>query len=289
MHTEYRSVLGQINWLQSRSQFHICYQFSVCASASSAPTIANCKELNKLVRTIRAQPVTLRFWPLKGPHRFLGLPDASYKNNQDKSSQRGEVIFLAEARRKGERHGKGSLIDFESKKIKQSTPSTTVAELYSFIKCYGTCKFLQGLWCDISGEKAPIHMRTDANNLVTTARTTHQPEQKETIHMIQVLRKESNSGDIEDLSHIVTEHCLSDCLTKSSAKSDNLRKAIQTGRLTDIDVHPAFRSLTSHKAYWAQWLVHNIPNAYEVVTFMDEPMTCAITQYYMACRELSMP
>ena len=207
-------MLGQINWLQSRSQFHICYQFSVCASASSAPTIANCKELNKLVRTIRAQPVTLRFWPLKGPHRLIGLPDASFKNNQDKSSQRGEVVFLAEARRKGERNGKGSLIDFESKKIKQSTPSTTVAELYSFIKCYGTCKFLQGLWCDISGEKAPIHMRTDANNLVTTARTTHQPEQRETIHMIQVLRKESNSGDIEDLSHIVTEHCLSDCLTK---------------------------------------------------------------------------
>ena len=66
-------------------------------------------------------------------------------------------------------------------------------------------------------------------------------------------------------------------------------KATQTGRLTDLDVHPAFRSLTTHKAYWAQWLVHNIPEAYEIVTFLDEPMTCAITQYYMACRELSVP
>ena len=42
-------------------------------------------------------------------------------------------------------------------------------------------------------------MRTDANNLVTTAGTTHLPEQKETIHMIQMLRREAVSGSIEDL------------------------------------------------------------------------------------------
>ena len=44
---------------------------------------------------------------------------------------------------------------------------------------------------DISGEVAKIHMRTDAENLVTTARTIHSPEQKETIHMISMLRKEA--------------------------------------------------------------------------------------------------
>ena len=32
---------------------------------------------------------------------------------------------------------------------------------------------------DISGEVANIHMRTDAKNRVTTARTIHLPEQKE--------------------------------------------------------------------------------------------------------------
>ena len=42
---------------------------------------------------------------------------------------------------------------------------------------------------DISGEVAHIHMRTDAKNLVTTARTIHSPEQKETIHMISMLQR----------------------------------------------------------------------------------------------------
>ena len=42
---------------------------------------------------------------------------------------------------------------------------------------------------DISGEVANIHKRTDAKNLVTAARTTHLPEQKETILMISVCEK----------------------------------------------------------------------------------------------------
>ena len=53
-------------------------------------------------------------------------------------------------------------------------------------------------------------MRTDANNLVTTASTTHLPEQQETIHMIQMLRKESISGQIDDLGHVRTADMLAD-------------------------------------------------------------------------------
>ena len=64
---------------------------------------------------------------------------------------------------------------------------------------------LRGLWKDISGLDAEIHIRTDANNLVSTASTTHSPEQQETIHMIQMLRKEACSGAIADLSHVRTD------------------------------------------------------------------------------------
>ena len=76
---------------------------------------------------------------------------------------------------------------------------------------------LKGLRKDISGFDACIHTRTDANNLVTTASTTHAPEQQETIHMIQMLRKEACSGALADLSRVRTERCLADCLTKASA------------------------------------------------------------------------
>jgi hypothetical protein len=216
------------------------------------------KNLNKIVRTVRAKPLRLYFWPLEGIPRILGYPDASYKNNEDTSSQRGQAIFLAEPRKKHEPNSRGSLVDYESSKIKRTTLSTTVSELYSFMKCYGTCLFLKGLWADISGQSAEVHMRTDAHNLVTTASTTHLPEQKETIHMIQMLRKETCSGALDDLAHVRTEHCLSDCLTKHSAKPDNLIHAVETGTLVNCDVHPPFRELLKHKAFLQAWLLKNI-------------------------------
>ena len=96
---------------------------------------------------------------------------------------------------------------------------------------------------DVSGEIANIHMRTDAKNLVTTARMIHLPEHKETIHMISMLRKEVCSGSIHDLAHIPTQNCLADCLTKASAKAHNLITPVQTGKLLGVYIHLDFRTL----------------------------------------------
>ena len=118
-----------------------CYRFSRCASKAAKPTIGDARELSKLVRVLKATEIELRFWPLKGPLRILGYPDASYRNNDDKSSQRAHVIFLAEQRNPNlkskdlsalaesskkkqfkeseisETSSRGSLVDYESHKI----------------------------------------------------------------------------------------------------------------------------------------------------------------------------
>ena len=101
-------------------------------------------------------------------------------------------------------HTRGSLVELESHNINRFTLSATVAELYALIKCHCTCQMLSGLWMDISGSRADVLLGTDANNMVTTASTTHLPEQKETIHMIQTTRKEATSGTIDDLAHVRT-------------------------------------------------------------------------------------
>ncbi len=288
LHTSFRSVLGGLNWLQSRTQFHMAYKFSRSASASAKPLISDLKELNKTVRSVKTRPVKLCFWHLGSSHsrgspahsgsRLIGYPDASYRNNSDKTSQRGQCVFLAAPRKNSQVHSYGSLIDYESSKIRRTTLSTTVAELYSFMKCYGTCQFLRGLWMDLSGESAEIHMRTDANNLVTTAGTTHLPEQKETIHMIQMMRKELCSGSMHDLAHVKTEHCLSDCLTKQSAKPDVLIEAVETGILPFVDTHPLYRTLIKHKAFLAYWLSQALPYISDFCAFA----TIDVAQEYFA-------
>ena len=154
---------------------------------------------------------------------------------------------------------------------------------------------------DLTGKSLYLHMRSDANNLVTTATTTHLPEQKETIHMINQLRHESCSGSIDDLAHVVSEDCLSDCLTKHSAKSTALIKAVNTGVLPHVDKHPPFRELmkTKHKAYHGaslsmnetddeqdedssaliSWLTKNLSSARNVLTFLNIPVRNRIESY----------
>ena len=168
---------------------------------------------------------------------------------------------------------RGSIIDYESHKITTTTQSTTVAELNALMKCFGTCLFLRALWADVSGEIVPIHIRTDANNLVTTAQTTHLPEQKETHHLIQMLRHESNTGHLDDLSHIASEYCLADPLTKSTAKPDQLVSSITTGKLENVDTHPPFRSLLKHKAFLTTWVIETLSEPQHVLTFLCEDIS----------------
>ena len=133
---------------------------------------------------------------------------------------------------------------------------------------------------DISCQVAPVHLRTDANNLVTTASTTHLPEQKETIHMIQMLRKESSSGSIDDLAHVRTHDMMADCLTKSSIKPDALIKAVDLGLLPNVDVNPEFRSLLKHKAFCTHWLARNIKKAETVLSFFATSFAHEIRMYF---------
>ena len=123
-------------------------------------------------------------------------------------------------------------------------------------------------------------MRTDANNLVSTAKTTRLPEQKETVHMIQMLRQESMSGAIQDLAHVRTNDMLADCLTKHSAKPDVLIQAVDAGFLPNVDSNPEFRTLVKHKAYLAAWCCQNLIDARDIVRFLDEDIQPLVHSYF---------
>ena len=68
---------------------------------------------------------------MKGKLRLIGYPDAAYRNNADNSYQRGQTIFLVEART-GSKDVFGSMIDLQSHEINRVVLSTTVSELLLF-------------------------------------------------------------------------------------------------------------------------------------------------------------
>ena len=116
--------------------------------------------------------------------------------------------------------------------------------------------------------------------LLLLLRLTHLPEQKETHHLIQMLRHESNSGHLDDLSHIASEYCLADPLTKHSAKPDQLIQSIETGQLEQVDVHPPFRSLLKHKAFLVTWSIDHLSRPAQIHTVFGEDIHDDIYDIY---------
>ena len=78
--------------------------------------------------------------------------------------------------------------------------------------------------------------------------------------MISLLRKEDCSGSIYDLAHIPSQSCLADCLTKASAKADNLIRKIA---LT--------LTLMEHKAFVSTWCKTFLHTKEMEVFFLNTP------------------
>ena len=96
-----------------------------------------------------------------------------------------------------------------------------------------------------------------------------------------MLRHESNTGNIDDLSHVASEFCLADPLTKHTAKPDELVRSIETGTLRQVDVRPPFRTLVKHKAFITEWVINNLPDPQFVLTFFAEDISdCVYSLMY---------
>ena len=135
MHTRYRSLRRTDMLVAKWDTVTVPTSFPDALQEAASQTIGDVKTLNKLARQLKSQPVKLQFWPLTGPFRIIGFPDASYRNNDDRSSQRGMTMFF-ELRERSSKDGMshGSLVDYESQKMERTVLSTSVAELYSVME-----------------------------------------------------------------------------------------------------------------------------------------------------------
>ena len=90
----------------------------------------------------------------------------------------------------------------------------------------------------------------------------------------------ANTGHLDDLSHISSEYCLADPLTKHSAKPDHLIQSLETGQLDSVDVRPPFRSLLKHKAFLTTWSVDHLNHPAQIHTVFGEDIHEEIYDLY---------
>ena len=105
--------------------------------------------------------------------------------------------------------------------------------------------------------------------------------------MIQQLRKQAVSGDIDDLGHVATQWQLADCLTKASVKPDVIIQSADSGILPNVDASPEFRRLLQHKAYLTHWCAHNLHTCPDMIAFLDEDMSEYVQAHFGRATQLS--
>ena len=123
----------------------------------------------------------------------------------------------------------------------------------------------------VLGELADVHIRTDANNLVTTASTTHQPEQKKN----HAFKPEATEGKQQrtDARSGTWEKII---LPHATAKADEFIKSVMTGVLPNVDVHPPFRTMSQNQAFLVEWLSYNTTLGPTVLTFLAEDISAEV-------------
>ena len=80
-HREYRSLLGELQWLQLQSRQDLSYEVNRAAQRSSTPTVADARALNAIsLKAHRPSETTLRY-----PHGVINVSSAQLVTYGDAS------------------------------------------------------------------------------------------------------------------------------------------------------------------------------------------------------------
>ncbi|VDH89490.1 Hypothetical predicted protein [Mytilus galloprovincialis] len=120
--TVLRSKVGQLLWLAKTTRPDIAFDIVRIASKLETSTIEDFKRVNKLLRKVRNDPVSLHFKELGEHVELLLYTDASFCNLPDGGSQGGFVIIQLG------KNGKIKTVTWQSKKIRRVVRSTLASE-----------------------------------------------------------------------------------------------------------------------------------------------------------------
>jgi len=94
---EYRSVVGQLNWVATQTRPDILFEVCLLSSRFESARIDDLMHANKVIRKVKASAVMLQFLNLRDNQLTIEcFSDASFGNLKDGGSQGGYVIFISD-------------------------------------------------------------------------------------------------------------------------------------------------------------------------------------------------
>ena len=223
--TNYRSVVGQINWIATQTRPDVAYDVCELSSAFGHTCVGDVIKANKVVKKVKDNPVSLWFGKVKLDECMLiCYSDAAFGNLNDNGSQGGHIIFLKD------REGNSCPIVWRSRRVRRVVKSTLAAETLSLLDAAENGMYLAVLMKTILGNQYDIPMicLVDNKSLVESLKSTKLVEDRSLRINMAVLRDMMTRGDIQNVEWVETAKQLADCLTKKGASPVLLMK--QLGR-----------------------------------------------------------
>lgn len=232
--TAIKQSSGQINWLVMQSRPDIAYDSCMIANSMNSGNAKVFSSINKCIRRIQNQDVVLHFYSCMDiiTCRVVTFCDASFGNLPNGGSQGSFISFLID------QNGTYCPIAWQSRKIRRVVKSTIAAECLAAVEAAEITVFLAVFLKNIlklpEGSVKTL-LLCDNNNLVTSAHSSTNLEDKRLIIDISVLRDLLNTGELNEFRWVNTKLQVANSLTKTGACDKDLMQILNSKLCFDND------------------------------------------------------
>ena len=223
--SQLRQISGQLNWITTQSRPDLSYDNCIVANSVKSARVKDAIKANKTIRKSKQNEVKIRYsakFDLSSC-KILGYTDSSFGNLPDGGSQGALVLFLID------RQGLGSLLSWQSRRIRRVANSSLSAECIAAVECLEISVYTQTLLCDLIArdpKDVPISILTDNKSLVDNVHSTVPVSNRRLRIEIGAIREMIRKREIEELRWIPDKFNLANPLTKDGASASLLIQVI---------------------------------------------------------------
>ena len=227
--TEYRSVVGQLNWVALHTMPELSFDISSLSKAFKEGTTQDMKKLTRVVRKAKRIRGKIVLETLKKERLFWEVyADASFGNVEEGSTQIGYIISLTDGYKR-------CPIWWKSRKARRVAKSTIEAEALSVGEALEGAIYFNKLWEElVNGEKLEVVIKTDSKTLVKAIKSNTGVSSKRLKIDVAAIKECLEQEEVKEIEWISGKYQTADELTKGVSE-ENIRKYVE-GRYTEAEL-----------------------------------------------------
>lgn len=219
--TNYRSLIGQLNWIAQHTRPDISFHVSKCSKKCRKANTSDMRSLIKIIEKTKMECVRIKLSKLIGKMFIEIFADASFNNLGDGNSQIGYIVAIADE------YGNRCPILWKSRIAKRVSKSTLEAESLSLGEAAENGIYVRQLWKEILGESIPIKIRTDCKSLEKALYSKSNVSNKRLRIDIASIKEMMEREEINEIIWVASREQIADILTKEGVKSGEILKYVQ--------------------------------------------------------------